>query len=100
MLPPFQDLQQRARDGRPVRVGIVGTGFFGAGVVRQLHKVIGMEPAIVAARNPEKAVAALRSAGIEPERIVLCSQPGEGEPGPEPGPLRRDIRHRATGSPT
>ncbi len=71
----FVELERRARAGRPVRVGVVGTGFFGGGLVRRLARVRGLVPAVAANRTLERAVAALAAAGVEPARIRVCDDP-------------------------
>jgi predicted homoserine dehydrogenase-like protein len=52
-------LKQRAAEGKPIRVGMVGTGFMGSGVAMQIaESVPGMELCAIAARNPERAIEA------------------------------------------
>lgn len=59
-------LEARAREGNPVRVGMVGAGFMGRGIANQIvNSVPGMELAAIYSRNPEQAVSAYREAGIE-----------------------------------
>jgi predicted homoserine dehydrogenase-like protein len=70
--PIWDELRRRDSAGQPLLVGVIGAGFFGAGAVRQLARVRGLEPTVVANRSPERAVAALSSAGIDRARIVVC----------------------------
>ena len=49
--------------GRPVRVGIVGAGQMGSGLVAQVHRARGMEVAAVADIAVDRAEAALAAAG-------------------------------------
>lgn len=59
-------LARRAAEGRPITVGIVGAGFMGSAVLRQITRATpGMRAAAVAARDPAQALAAWRSAGFE-----------------------------------
>ncbi len=59
-------LQQRQRDGRPVRVGVVGPGFMARGMMNHIHNTVpGMEIAAVFARTPAKARSALEYAGYD-----------------------------------
>ena len=51
--------------GRPVRVGIVGAGQMGSGLVAQVHRARGMEVAAVADIAVERAEKALAHAGRE-----------------------------------
>lgn len=72
----FTDLERRAaRLGRPVEVGVVGAGFLGGGLVHHLAKIRGMRPAVVANRTPERALAALARAGVDPSRIERTEDP-------------------------
>ena len=63
-------LRQRADEGRPIRVGMVGCGFMGQGLTNQIeNSVPGMRMAAVFGRRPEQALAIYRYAGREP-RVV------------------------------
>ena len=44
-------LAQREADGNPIRVGIIGTGKFGAGLVAQIAQMKGMEVSAIADIN-------------------------------------------------
>jgi len=58
-------LRERERDGRPIRVGLIGAGFMARGLVRQItHSVPGMKVAAVYARHPERGIEALGQAGL------------------------------------
>jgi predicted homoserine dehydrogenase-like protein len=49
-------LQERARSGSPIRVGMVGAGFMGRGVALQVHTAVqGMELVAIANRRLEPA---------------------------------------------
>jgi predicted homoserine dehydrogenase-like protein len=50
-----QLLQEREKENRPVRVGIIGTGKFGGGLVAQISRMRGMEVAAIADIRPENA---------------------------------------------
>jgi len=59
-------LQERQEAGRPIRVGLVGSGFMGAGIARQIIRYTpGMEVVCIVNRHPEKAEEAYRAAGRE-----------------------------------
>ena len=59
-------LQQRAAEGRPVRVAMVGAGFMGRGLANQIiNSVPGMELVAIANRSLPNAVRAYREAGVE-----------------------------------
>ena len=71
----FADLKRRASAAGPVRIAVVGTGYFGAGLIRRLARVEGLLPAMAANRTLERAVAALRSIGLDDSAICICSDP-------------------------
>ena len=58
-------LQRQAEVGRPVRVGVVGAGQMGAGMIAQIEQTPGMTVAAVADIVLDKAEGALRNAGLE-----------------------------------
>jgi predicted homoserine dehydrogenase-like protein len=65
------ELQRREEAGNPVGVGLVGAGFMGRGIVRQIERSVpGMRLVAVANRTPDKAVAAYTSAGRDTVRTV------------------------------
>jgi len=58
-------LAQRAAEGRPVRVAMVGAGFMGRGLANQIiNSVPGMELVAIANRNLANAERAYREAGV------------------------------------
>src|SRR5439155_394016 len=57
----FHMLQQRAEAGRPVRVGLIGAGKFGSMFLTQVPTTPGLEVAIIADLDPERA----RACGFE-----------------------------------
>ena len=59
-------LAERAQQGRPVRVGMVGAGFMGRGVVNQIvNSTPGMQLVAIANRHADKARAAYKEAGVD-----------------------------------
>lgn len=59
-------LQERHETGNPLRVGMVGSGFMGQGLVNQIvNSVEGMEIVAVSNRHPDKAEAAFKYAGAQ-----------------------------------
>jgi predicted homoserine dehydrogenase-like protein len=59
-------LERRHREGRPIRVGIVGAGFMGRGVALQITTAVkGMRVVAIANRTLEGAHRAYREAGTE-----------------------------------
>lgn len=78
-------LQAREDAGNPIRVAVIGTGFQGAAIVRQIMRSTpGMVVAGVANRSLEPARQAFLDLGIEPlvaqgeaaiERAIACGRP-------------------------
>jgi predicted homoserine dehydrogenase-like protein len=67
-------LQKRAAEERPIRVGMVGVGFIGRGVVNQIvNQVPGIELVAIANRTPSRAADALAVAG-RPGAVEVDSQ--------------------------
>ncbi|HEY1258736.1 MAG TPA: Gfo/Idh/MocA family oxidoreductase, partial [Stellaceae bacterium] len=62
-------LQQRAAAGRPVRVGLIGAGKFGSMFLNQVPGMPGVEVAVVADLDPERARTACRTIGWDAARI-------------------------------
>jgi predicted homoserine dehydrogenase-like protein len=67
MLYPL--LAKRAEDGNPIRVGIIGTGKFGAGLVAQLSQMKGVETSVIADINLDHARHAYQSSNVPAEAI-------------------------------
>lgn len=64
-------LAKRQAESRPIRVGMVGAGFMGSGIARQiLTAVAGMELVVIANRHPDRAEQAYRDAGVPDVRRV------------------------------
>ncbi|MBT2899226.1 NAD(P)-dependent oxidoreductase [Streptomyces sp. McG3] len=62
-------LRRRAEEGRPIRVGMVGAGYMGRGLVRHIStSVAGMRVAGISNRNPANAERAYAEAGLSPTR--------------------------------
>jgi predicted homoserine dehydrogenase-like protein len=79
-------LQQRAAAGRPVRVGLIGAGKFGSMFLNQVPRMPGLEVAVIADLDPERARNACRNVGWDGARIArtvfvasgaeACADPG------------------------
>lgn len=74
-------LKKRSESGHPLRVGVVGCGFLGSALIKQIiERVDGMEISCIATRTPEKAVELLRSLKsgprdyAEPSNLVELNQ--------------------------
>ncbi|HSJ96576.1 MAG TPA: Gfo/Idh/MocA family oxidoreductase, partial [Myxococcota bacterium] len=66
-------LQDRAADGRPVRVVVVGAGKFGSMYLAQARHTPGLQVLAVADLDPGRARAALARVGWEAERFAAAS---------------------------
>ena len=63
-------LAARADAGRPVRVGLIGAGKFGSMFLAQAPSIAGLEIAVIADLDPERAKAACRTVGWDVARIA------------------------------
>src|SRR5213079_925305 len=90
-------LQQRAETGRPVRVGLIGAGKFGSMLLSQIPTTPGLEIAVIADLDPERARAACRTVGWDTARIERTAFVASGaEACADPGV---EVVVEATGSP-
>jgi predicted homoserine dehydrogenase-like protein len=63
-------LAARAEAGTPVRVGLIGAGKFGSMFLAQAPFINGLEVAVIADLDPDRARAACRTVGWDPSRIA------------------------------
>lgn len=69
-------LERRAAEGKPVRVGMIGCGFMGQGIVNQIvNSAPGMDVAVVFNRDPARARTAFAAAGVD--EVVNASSPAD-----------------------
>ena len=64
-------LDEREESGNPINVAIMGIGWVGTGLVREILRTHGIDCPILFSRNVEKAVYALQSEGISKENIKV-----------------------------
>jgi len=69
----YAKLQQRAAEGRPVRVGLIGAGKFGAMYLAQVPRTPGVHLAGIADLSPDAARANLQRVGWEAQRAQATS---------------------------
>src|ERR1700719_640130 len=62
--------QQRAAAGKPVRVGLIGAGKFGSMFLNQVPTMPGVEVAVIADLDPDRARNACRAGGWDAARIA------------------------------
>ena len=72
-------LEECAAQDEPIRVGIIGAGKFGAGVVAQLSQMEGVEASIIADLNLERARSAYTASDVPADAIVEVSTTAEAE---------------------
>ena len=63
-------LRRRLEAGRPVRVALIGAGKFGSMFLAQVPTIAGLEVAIIADLDPDRARGACRSVGWDETRIA------------------------------
>jgi predicted homoserine dehydrogenase-like protein len=63
-------LAERAEAGKPVRVGLIGAGKFGSMFLAQVPYIKGIEVAVIADLDPDRAKAACRTVGWDSARIA------------------------------
>jgi predicted homoserine dehydrogenase-like protein len=69
----YAKLTERAAQGRPLRVGMIGAGKFGAMYLAQVPKTPGVHVVAIADLNPAVALANLARVGWLPERSAASS---------------------------
>jgi predicted homoserine dehydrogenase-like protein len=69
----YAGLQKRAAEGRPLRVGLIGAGKFGAMYLAQVPKTPGIHLAAIADLSPSSAIVNLQRVGWAPERFAAHS---------------------------
>jgi predicted homoserine dehydrogenase-like protein len=68
-----RQLQQRAAQGRPIRVGLIGAGKFGSMYLAQIPRTPGVQLVGIADLNPEAACRNLARVGWEAQRVQAVS---------------------------
>jgi predicted homoserine dehydrogenase-like protein len=69
----FAKLQQRAAEGKPVRVGMIGAGKFGSMYLSQVPRTPGIHMVGIADLSPDRAKAALRNVGWKDDSFTATS---------------------------
>src|ERR1700688_1711898 len=90
-------LAARVEAGKPVRVGLIGAGKFGSMFLAQVPSIAGIEVAVIADLDPERAKAACPSVGWDPARLARTRFAERG--GDACLDERVDVVVEATGSP-
>jgi predicted homoserine dehydrogenase-like protein len=66
-------LQQRAQEGRPIRIGLIGAGKFGAMYLAQVPRMPGVHLVGIADLSPDNARASLARVGWQPGQSAARS---------------------------
>ncbi len=66
----YSSLIQRANDGKPVRVGLIGAGKFGSMFLAQVPTTPGLVVTTIADLDPAQAIARCREVGWDDSRVV------------------------------
>ena len=68
-----RQLQQRAAQGRPIRIGLIGAGKFGSMYLAQVPNTPGVHLVGIADLSPEAACSNLARVGWQPQRVQAAS---------------------------
>ncbi|MGJ7608686.1 NAD(P)H-dependent oxidoreductase [Variovorax sp. LT1R20] len=69
----YTRLQQRAAEGRPIRIGLIGAGKFGSMYLAQIPRTPGVQLVAIADLSPDAARVNLGRVGWKPERTAASS---------------------------
>jgi len=72
-------LQQRAADGNPIWMGLVGCGQMGSGLVHVTHQMGGMETMAVSDINVERPLATFEALGVARSDVRVTNRVGEAQ---------------------
>ncbi len=90
-------LAARAAGGTPVRAGLIGAGKFGSMFLSQVPTIPGLEVAVIADLDPDRARNACRSVGWDEARIARTRFVTSGKEACDPAAV--DVVVEATGNP-
>lgn len=72
-----RDLARRADEGRPIRIGLIGCGEMGTDIVTQVAQMRGLVVAAIADTQPERARAAIDTAGLPTDSALEAARPSD-----------------------
>jgi predicted homoserine dehydrogenase-like protein len=75
----LERLQQREAEGNPIRVGLVGCGHMGSGMVHITHQMVGMETLAIADVAPARALETWRKLGFSNADVCVTNDRGRAE---------------------
>jgi predicted homoserine dehydrogenase-like protein len=82
-----RDLAARAETGRPIRVGVIGSGEMGTDLVTQMSLMAGIELSAIATRRPHTALAAMTIAYGEDGKGKVADSPARATAAIEAGSI-------------
>ena len=75
----YERLQEREAADNPIRVGLVGCGQMGSGLVHVINKTAGIATAAISDLDVDRPLDTLRSLGIPDSKICVTNNRGEAE---------------------
>lgn len=75
----YEHLQQLESAGTPIRVGLVGCGHMGSGMVHVTHQMAGMDTVAIADVAPARARETLHRLGLSDDDICITDHKGKAE---------------------
>lgn len=75
----YEHLQRREAIGNPIRVGLVGCGQEGSGMVHITNRMAGLDTRMIADIIPERPVETFKATGVPESEICTTNNPGEAE---------------------
>ena len=75
----LERLRAREAAGDPIRVGLVGCGHMGSGMVHVTHQMPGMETVAIADIAPARALETLGKLGLTADQVCVTDRRGEAE---------------------
>ncbi|MDY3051716.1 MAG: NAD(P)-binding domain-containing protein [Ndongobacter sp.] len=71
MLRIQRKLHEMTQRGEKIRIGLIGCGKMGRGLVSQLQRIDGIRPSVIVDHTPEKARQTLLTLGVFPSQILM-----------------------------
>ena len=62
---------------KPINIAIVGSGWFGGGLARELYRTEGVNPSVLIDKEPDKCITAFLESGINKQDIVFAKNSQE-----------------------
>lgn len=79
MIGLYRELERLEREGKKIKIGIIGVGEMGTDMVCQISRMKGIETVALSDKIIEKAKNACKLAGIEESKIVSVKDPEDGD---------------------